>query len=503
MAEPERSPGSYNLLSVSGAVLTTVSAVLFLVFFFLDAFGFHSNPYLGIVTFLILPAIFVCGLLLIPLGFWRARRRAARGHPDRRWPVLDFGRASVRRTALIILVLSGVNVAIIALAGFESVEYADSTDFCTGVCHTPMEPEAVAHARSVHASVSCASCHVGPGAPGFVSAKMGGVRRLAAVVTNSYERPIPVPVRDLPSAIGTCAGCHSPTTYAGDRVRQFRYFSDDEATTEQATTMTLRVGGGGWEAGGPQGIHWHASPQTRIEYIATDATRETIPWVRVAADARGEPREFVADGFTPEQAAAGERRVMDCTDCHNRQGHSIAATPDRAVDEALARGLLPQSLPFIRREAIAAVTDASRDRATAIREIGERLSSFYAQQPGLAGDARVAQAIAATERLYAGHVFPSMNVKWGTYPNHLGHTDSPGCFRCHDDAKERRLVVSSVRIAKAVIGCSNGEGSLICIGTSQCWVLRSGSACLSCARCRGHRQCRPRHRPLRLLLRFP
>ena len=26
-----------------------------------------------------------------------------------------------------------------------------------------------------------------------------------------------------------------------------------------------------------------------------------------------------------------------------------------------------------------------------------------------------------------------MKVTWGTYPNHLGHIDTPGCFRCHDD----------------------------------------------------------------------
>jgi len=25
-----------------------------------------------------------------------------------------------------------------------------------------------------------------------------------------------------------------------------------------------------------------------------------------------------------------------------------------------------------------------------------------------------------------------MAIKWGSYPNHLGHMDSPGCFRCHD-----------------------------------------------------------------------
>jgi hypothetical protein len=36
-----------------------------------------------------------------------------------------------------------------------------------------------------------------------------------------------------------------------------------------------------------------------------------------------------------------------------------------------------------------------------------------------------------------------MNVKWGTYPDNLGHNDSPGCFRCHDDehkTKDGRVI---------------------------------------------------------------
>ena len=53
-------------LSVAGMVLTTASAVVFLVVFLADLFGLHTNPYLGIVFFLILPAIFVFGLVLIP-----------------------------------------------------------------------------------------------------------------------------------------------------------------------------------------------------------------------------------------------------------------------------------------------------------------------------------------------------------------------------------------------------------------------------------------------------
>ena len=30
------------------------------------------------------------------------------------------------------------------------------------------------------------------------------------------------------------------------------------------------------------------------------------------------------------------------------------------------------------------------------------------------------------------NVFPFMKVTWGTHPNHIGHQEYPGCFRCHD-----------------------------------------------------------------------
>ena len=37
--------------------------------------------------------------------------------------------------------------------------------------------------------------------------------------------------------------------------------------------------------------------------------------------------------------------------------------------------------------------------------------------------------------IWAWNVFPKMNVKWGTYKNHIGHSldmsTEVGCFRCH------------------------------------------------------------------------
>ncbi len=418
-------------LSVAGAILTTISAVLFLVFLLLDVIGVHTSPYLGIVTFVALPALFVVGLLLIPLGARQARRRAARGESSA-WPVLDLNQGTARRTLLTVAALTVINVVIIALATVKGVEYVDSVAFCGSVCHTPMEPESVAHRGGPHARVACASCHVGPGASGFAQAKLGGVRRLVAVVRSNYARPIAAPVRDLPATEVTCEQCHDAGAWIGDRLRTVPVFNDDEVNTDSSEVLTVRAGGGGWDRGGPQGAHWHASPDHRVEYVATDAVRDTIPWVRVV-DRQGKTRDYAAGGADPAKIPAGERRVMDCVDCHNRVGHPFGISAARAVDEALASGLLPR-LPFVRREAVAALDAAVK--APGGDSAARRMQAFYARSyPDLAtaGDSRLRRASAALDTIAARDVFPAMRVGFGTYPDRSGHSDDKGCFRCHDE----------------------------------------------------------------------
>ena len=39
-----------------------------------DLLGMFTNPYAGLVIFIAVPALFVFGLLLIPLGIWLQRR---------------------------------------------------------------------------------------------------------------------------------------------------------------------------------------------------------------------------------------------------------------------------------------------------------------------------------------------------------------------------------------------------------------------------------------------
>jgi hypothetical protein len=417
-------------------VLTTASAVLFLVVFFADVFGWHTNPYIGIVFFLLLPGLFLVGLALIPLGAWIERRRRARGLAPSvaGWPRIDLNDPVYRRTALIVFLLTMANIVIVSLAAYRGVEYMDSPAFCGQVCHTVMKPEFVAYQSSPHARVACIECHVGPGASGFARAKLSGTRQLLAVTFHTYPRPIPVPVRNLRPATETCERCHWPSKFHGDKIRRVYEYANDEKNTESVTTLQVHVGGGSEQLGVAQGIHWHMNLANVVEYIATDDKREVIPWVRVQ-DRSGHVREYTVPGVTPAQLAKGERRRMDCMDCHNRPSHLNAATPERAVDEMIALGVIPRTLPYVRREAVKAIktTYASQDEAE--RGISRNLADFFRSQPTTAAtsSADVDRATRAVVAIYRRNVFPEMRVGFGTYPSNIGHIDSPGCFRCHDD----------------------------------------------------------------------
>ena len=433
-----------NPISLLGVLLATLGAVLFLIFALADAFGLHSNPYMGIVFFIVLPGIFLLGLLLIPIGGWLHRRRVAAGRTDE-WPRIDFNNPRHRSVAFIVFGLTIVNLLIVSMAAYSSVEYMDSTAFCGTVCHEPMRPEHTAFQAGPHAGGTCVQCHIGPGATGFVRAKMAGTRQLYKVAFNSYARPIETPVRTLRPADETCGRCHFADRSHGDTIQTIREYGDDEKNTLTETTLQMHVGGGNAQSQPVTGIHWHASSGTHIEYVATDAKRQVIASVRLTA-ADGTVREYVADGAAAADIARGERHRMDCVDCHNRPGHPFAATAARAVDAALQAGELPSTLPFVRREAVAAVNGTYATAQAGADAIATKVRDFYrTQHPDVfaARRADIERAVSGAQAVYGRNVFPSMKVGFGTYVNNLGHVDSSGCFRCHDDnhkSKDGRVI---------------------------------------------------------------
>jgi hypothetical protein len=434
-----RLPLPRNPVSLVGAIFATAGGVLFLIVFLLDLFGLHTNPYMGIVFFLILPAVFVLGLILIPIGAWLDRRRQRAGLPVQ-WPRLDLNDSRHRTWAFFIVVMTLINIVIVSLAAYSGVHYMDSVEFCGQVCHTVMEPEFAAYQDSPHSRVTCVGCHIGPGAPWFVRSKLSGTRQVFAVTLNTFSRPIPSPVHNLRPARETCEQCHWPEKFHGDKVRVIREYAEDEKNTESSTTLQIHVGGGSDRLGIATGIHWHMNLANEIEYIATDEKRLVIPWVRLK-DRYGNVREYQVDGVTPEDLARGERRRMDCVDCHNRPSHRFDATADKAVNRALSTSEIPPTLPFIKREATAALKATYQSQTAAADAIAARLREFYRLNYTdiyMGRRQEVERAVSGTQQLYRRNIFPAMNITWGTYANNIGHMDFPGCFRCHDDSHKTK-----------------------------------------------------------------
>ncbi len=412
-----------NPVAIAGAVVATAAGVGFLVLAAAALAGLFHNPYAGLIVFIALPALFVAGLLLIPLGMWLESRRRRDGASGRDWPVVDLRVARVRRVTLVVVALTAVNVAIVLLAGYGGLHAMESPGFCGTVCHTPMKPQHAAWNEGPHAGTTCVQCHIGEGAAAVVHAKLSGVRQLAHVITGSYKRPIPPGAEMPPGAQAqTCVGCHRPHQSPSDRLRVIREYGDDEPSSETVTTLQMRMAA----------IHSHANPKVRIEYVSTDAANETIPWVKVTG-ADGRVREYVSPDTSAETIKTGTRRTMDCIDCHNTVGHPIAASAEQAVDRAIGAGLISRQLPFARREAVRLMkssSHASQDEALAAIE--RDLRGVYASHGQSIDQRSVTRAVTALQGVYRRNVFPEMKVSWGSYPDNRGHITSTGCFRCHD-----------------------------------------------------------------------
>jgi hypothetical protein len=310
----------------------------------------------------------------------------------------------------------------------------ESPNFCGQTCHTPMRPQFTAWQSGPHARVACVDCHIGEGAKGFVHAKAGGLRQLVELASNTYSRPIP-PGAEMPvgSQARTCGGCHQPGRPVGDRIRVIREYADDEANAETVTMLQMHVGGAPSSPSPGPAIHRHADPGLLIEYVATDAGRQTIPYVKVT-DASGQVREYRAPDATDQMIRDGTRHTMDCIDCHNTVGHPIAQTPEQALNQAIASHPVSRGMPFVRREGVRLVNESYPSTEAAERAIDEALRGFYRSRGGSIDEAALAQTVAAVQGAYSRNVFPDMKVTFGSYPDNKGHITSNGCFRCHDES---------------------------------------------------------------------
>src|SRR5579863_6766991 len=385
--EPEKTPSPQpeavrwsrlllrNPIGLAGVALGIVSLANIFLFVLIDFIATKASPYIGILAYMVAPGFFGLSLVMMLVGMLLERRKKA--DPSAFYPRIDLNDPAQRSAVVSFLTFLVVFVVVSAAGSYKAYEYTESTSFCGQLCHTVMIPEYTAYQLSPHARVACAECHVGSGATWFVKSKLSGSRQVLAVLFNSYPRPIPTPVHNLRPAQETCEQCHWPKKFYGGQLKVFTHYANDEHNTVRQVRLLIKTGGGDPATGAPEGIHWHMNIANKIDYVAADEKRQTIPYIHVE-DQQGRITEYYAKDSTlsKDQIAKASRHHMDCVDCHNRPTH-IYVAPDQSVDQSLLERRIDVTLPFIKQESVAVLTAAYATTDDAMRGIATGVEGFY------------------------------------------------------------------------------------------------------------------------------
>ncbi len=458
MANIRKTAGyAWNLVSLIGFVMALTATGLIIAFSAFEMISGIEHPYLGLLTYFMFPGMLILGLLLVPIGAWRVRNQRRHQDPSVEippFPRLDLNDPHRRRLFIFFIMASVVFVTIVAIASIQGYEFTESTAFCGELCHPVMTPEHTAWQNSPHAKVKCVECHVGPGAAWYVKAKISGMRQLYAIAFHTYPETIETPIENLRPARQTCEHCHWPEKFYQGREKVFYHYAPNEENTPRQIDLLIHIGGSPKSAT-HNGIHWHISQD--VYYIAKDKKRFDIPYIAVKGK-DGKLTEYMSteETLTKDEIAKATKRLMDCTDCHNRPAH-IYHSPGEEMDLNFVSGHIDQSLPYLKKVSVELLNRTYKTKEEGFATIAKELPAYYAQNYPKVAQTKVAainQAVEQVKDIYERNFFPAMKVKWSTYPNHIGHFYGPGCFRCHDGkhkTAEGRVISKDCNICHTVL----------------------------------------------------
>lgn len=428
----------YSWTTIAGAVLASVS---FLLILFTLAISFifpaETGNYLGLFTFIILPVFLIIGFIMIPLGAIKKMRKDKKGivEEEIKFPVVDLNQPAQRTVVIIFIIGTAFFLFFTALGSYEVFHYTESNEFCGTLCHSVMEPEYVTYHSSAHARVNCVECHVGSGASWYIKSKLSGLYQVYSVLTHSYSTPIETPLHDLRPAQETCEKCHWPEKFYDPKYVTKKHFLSDTENTEWDIHLLMKIGPKHKALGQSEGIHWHINPNVKIEYTSSSWKRDTIVEVKYTSLLTGETRTYINENLASLKSEKSETKTMDCLDCHNRPSHNYLA-PTHFVDNGIASGEISRSIPDIKSVIMGVLIKDFGTVDSAKNYISSQISEhyqnnfeeYYAENKEL-----VDRAIVAVQNGYAKNVFPKMKASWKSYPNYMGHVESMGCFRCHNN----------------------------------------------------------------------
>ena len=424
----------YNRLTYCGVFLTVLFFSVEIFFFGIDFFSPHSNLYLGIVTYVLLPPFLILGLILIPWGALRKRRLVEKGiaHGKPKSVYIDPTIPSHRNAILVFLSGTVILIIMTVIGSYKAFHYTESVHFCGIVCHKVMEPEYTTYLNSPHARVKCVECHIGSGADWYVRSKISGVRQIFRTMTNEYPRPIPAPVHNLRPAKETCEQCHWPGKFFSAFELNRTYYPTQESEYENwKVRMMVHIGR---TKGKDYGIHAHMYLDKNIYYVSDDEKRQVIPWVKsIGKDGKEKIFTSPDSPYKDSEPLPEKIRKMDCMDCHNRPAHHFLA-PFELLNGSLTEGTINPTIPSIKEKGVEFLSREYASREEAVETISTGLRDYYQKKHSdffAAHTQEIEKAIKQITRMYQENFFPKMKTRWDSHPDNIGHLVSAGCFRCH------------------------------------------------------------------------
>ncbi len=457
-------PSSKNWLTIIGSIIAVINLLLIFLLFIISTIFNKGNTNLGLFIYIILPGFLILGLLLIPVGMIREARNIRRSgdKETKRLPRIDLNEPTHRNAFIIFTVTTIIVLVLSTMGSFKAYHITESVEFCGKLCHTVMEPEHVAYQKSPHANVLCVECHVGSGASWYVKSKLSGMHQVYAVLTNTYPRPIQTPLHDLRPARETCEKCHWPQKFYARTLWTNKYFLADSLNTEWDIILQMKTGPEYSGLGLREGIHWHINPAVNIDYLSESDKREKITYVKYTNKTTGEVTIY-RNSETPVSDSlvnASVLRTMDCIDCHNRPSHNYNS-PTVYFNKAMITGEVSKDIPFIKKVAMGVLRETFSTIDTAMLKIEAGITDYYktgypdyyAKNKDL-----ISSSVASIEKGYSQNTFPKMKVAYDLYPEHIGHLETNGCFRCHNGifkADNGRVITKDCNLCHTIVGQGN------------------------------------------------
>jgi len=476
---PHRPSLLQNWMSLTGLVVVIGGLFSFFMLLMLDAVAHFSNPYISILTWMVTPAFLVFGFILTLIGVLRTRHKRVGSASMVSAVQIDLSRPRDRRILVAFVVGSLLFIMLAAVGSYNSFNFTESVQFCGETCHGVMKPELTTHDHGPHARVACAACHVGPGVNWFVRSKLSGSYQVYSVLFNKYPRPITTPIKNLRPARETCEQCHWPQKFSGNLDRTYNYFQGDASNSPYSIRLSIKIGGNDPSHGPVEGIHWHMMTGNQVEYIATDAARQKIPWARIT-DSQGAVTVYRTPKFTNDISKM-EIRKMDCMDCHNRPSHRYVS-PDKAINLAMELDQIDRTIPWIKTNAVYVLTRSFKTDEEARDGIATLLTQRYPSDP------RIRQVIPVVQQIYRDNFFPQMKANWSVYPDNIGHMIWPGCFRCHDgnhkaEDGQRTIKANDCNACHTILAQGSGADLQQMTPGGQPFKHTGGDYDLSCSDC--------------------